>query len=216
VLDKALCRMVGFMDQNEDAGAAGCRLLNADRTLQRSCSCFPGLLTELFDALYLSKLFPKSRIFARYSMSYWDFGETREVDFVGGSCLIVRREAIEEVGLLDESYFMYTEEADWCYRIRQQDWKIYYFSGAQIIHLGGQSSRKYGSSILVHLYSSRNRFIQKHKGKIAGGMHRGIVALGAVLRLPVFWTMRLAGKGDPGAGQFQIKLLKWALGRKIT
>ncbi|MHB0913147.1 MAG: glycosyltransferase family 2 protein [Armatimonadota bacterium] len=207
VLDGALTALAGFMDEHPDAGAAGCRLLNADGTLQRSCSVFPSLTTELFDALYLSKLFPKSRIFARYSMSWWDFNETREVDFVGGSCLIARREAIEEVGLLDEGYFMYTEEADWCYRMWRHGWKVYYYPEAQIIHLGGRSARRYGSDILVHLYASRNRFLRKHRGPAVAAVHRGIVALGALLRLAAFKV-----RPEPGAIRFQRSLLRWALG----
>jgi len=123
VIKSALPDMVGFMDTRPNAGAAGCRLINRDGSLQRSCSCFPGLMTELFDALYLSKIFPKSRLFGAYAMSYWDFADEREVDFAGGSCLIVRREAIEAVGLLDDGFFMYAEEADWCYRMRAGGWR---------------------------------------------------------------------------------------------
>lgn len=211
VLDNALGKLVKFMDTHPDAGVAGCKLLNRDGSLQRSCSCYPGVLTELFDALFLSKLFPNSRLFSRYSMSFWDFNETREVDFAGGSCLIIRREAIEQVGLLDEGYFMYTEEADWCYRFWLEGWKIFYYPDAKIIHLGGQSSKKYGNDILVHLYSSKNRFIKKHKGVLLSAVHRGIVSLGALIRIPIFGAMRIVGKGDQNAVGFQVKLLKWAL-----
>ena len=144
-------------------------------------------------------------------MSYWDFDEVREVDFAGGSCLIVRREAIEEVGLLDEGYFMYTEEADWCYRLWQQDWKVYFYPGAQIIHLGGESARRYGNNILIRLYTSRNRFIRKHQGVAAATVHRMIVGIGAVIRLFVFGAKKLLGKGEPDAIQFQAKLLRWTL-----
>jgi len=210
VLENALGKLVEFMNSHRRVGVTGCRLLNQDGTLQRSASCYPDLLTELFDALYLSKLFPQSRLFGRYAMTYWDFEDTREVDFVGGSCMIVRRDAIEEVGLLDEDYFMYTEEADWCYRFFMHDWKIYYYPKARIIHLGGQSSNRYGNDILVHLYSSRNRFISKHYGHMAAAMHKSIIVLGAVLRLPIFEAMKLMKKGDPNGSSFQIKLLKWA------
>ncbi len=213
VLDDAMPAMVRFMDEHPDAGAAGCRLLNHDGSLQRSCSPFPSLLTELFDALYLSKLFPGSRLFGGYAMSYWDFDAVREVDFAGGSCLIVRREAIEEVGLLDEGFFMYTEEADWCYRLWQQGWKVYYNPGVRIIHLGGQSSKRYGSSILIYLYASRNRFIRKHRGETVACAHRMIVALGALCRLGALGISRLAHRSNPEMVAFQVKLLKWAMHR---
>ncbi len=211
ILDDGLKSLVQFLDSHPDAGAAGCKLLNRDGTLQRSCSCFPSLLTELFDAVYLSKLFPKSRFFARYSMSYWDFDGVREVDFAGGSCLMVRREAIEEVGLLDESFFMYTEEADLCYRLWQRGWKVYYFPGARAIHLGGESARRYGGDVLLHLYYSRNRFIRKHHGKAAAVAHRIIVGFGSLCRLCVHGLGRLVGANHREAVGFQARLLKWVI-----
>lgn len=211
VLDDALKAMVRFMDQHRDAGAAGCKLLNCDGSLQRSCSCFPGLLTELFDAMYLSKLFPRSRVFACYPMSFWNFDHTREVDFAGGSCLIVRREAVSEVGLLDEEYFMYTEEADWCYRMWDHGWAVYFYPGAQVTHLGGESAREFGNGIHLNLYTSRNRFILKHRGRAAASVHRLIVALGASIRLPAFGIRRVMGADMSDAISLQRSLLRWAL-----
>lgn len=219
VLDGALGAMVAFMDDHPDAGAVGCKLLNPDGTLQRSCSRFPSLITELFDALYLSKLFPRSRLFGCYSMSYWGFDETSEVDFAGGSCLMVRRDAVEEVGLLDEGYFMYTEEADWCYRLWQRGWRVYYFPDAQVIHLGGQSAGKLGSDILLHLYMSRHRFVEKHRGSAAAATLRAIIALGALCRLAAYSFRRLGNRSDTDFRErigFQWKLLKWAACRRLN
>jgi hypothetical protein len=212
VLGDALKDMVEFMESHPDAGAAGCKLLNRDGTLQRSCSRFPGVMTELYDALYLSKLFPLSPIFGSYAMSYWDFDDVREVDFAGGSCLILRREAIEEVGLLDESFFMYAEEADLCWRLWQHDWAVYFFPGAQVIHLGGESARRYGNNMLLNLYIGRNKFIRKHRGRALAFAHRLVVALGALARLGVFGIKRVGDKTQEAAGGFQFKLLKWSLG----
>ena len=211
VLPNAFAYLIQFMDEHPEAGAAGCRLLNRDGTLQRSCSKFPSVLTELFDALYLSKLFPNSRIFGGYSMYYWDFDQIREVDFAGGSCLIVRRETIEEVGLLDEGFFMYTEEADWCYRMWQHGWKVYYYPYAQVIHLGGESSRQFGKDILLHLYASRNRFIRKHHGVVAAVLHRTVVMVGALCRLLVFSIQRFKHREMVDKLAFQLKVLEWSL-----
>lgn len=211
VLDGALKSLVQFMDCHPDAGAAGCKLLNQDGSLQRSCSCFPGLLTELFDAIYLSKLFPRSRVFACYPMSFWDFDHTRQVDFAGGSCLIVRREAIGEVGLLDEEYFMYAEEADWCYRFWDQGWAVYFYPDAQVIHLGGESAQKFGNEIHLNLYTGRNRFIRKHRGRTAAVMHRLIVALGAALRLPIYAAKRLVDPDISSGIALQSRVLRWAI-----
>lgn len=210
VLENTLKKMVSFMDAHKDAGITGCRLLNADGSLQRSCSCFPSVKTELFDSLYLSKLFPNNKTFACYSMTYWNFDQTMEVDFAGGSCLIVRREAIEEVGLMDEGYFMYTEEADWCYRMWMNDWKVFFYADASIIHLGGQSSKKYGNNILLHLYASRNRFIRKHHGEAMAELHRFSIALGAILRLSAFGIKKLRKQDVTDAINFHRSLLSWA------
>ena len=212
VLGDALRSLMEFMDSHPEAGAAGSKHLNADGSLQRSCRRFPDLLTELYDALYLSKLFPKSRIFGSYSMSYWDFDETREVDFAGGSCLMVRREAIEEVGPLDEGYFMYTEEADWCYRLWQSGWKVYYYPGAQVIHLGGQSANRYGSDIHLHLYTSRNRFIYKHYGKAQAVAHRLIIALGAACRICAYGARHIVRRDMSAAVAFQLSVFRWSVG----
>lgn len=216
VLDGAIRRMLAFMETHPDAGLSGCRLLNGDGSLQRSCSKFPNLLTELYDALYLSKIFPRSRVFGSYAMTYWDFKETREVDFAGGSCLIARREAIEEVGLLDEGYFMYTEEADWCYRMWERNWKVYFYPGAEIIHLGGQSARRYGSDILLQLYVSRNRFLRKHSGNLTAAVHKLVVGLGALLRVIGFRLRGLLGPDQSDAVRFHGKLLRWAVGGRFA
>ena len=211
VLKDSLAPLFEFMESHPDAGAAGCKLLNGDGTLQRSCSCFPSVMTELFDALYLSKLFPRNRVFGCYSMSYWDFDDVREVDFVGGSCMMVRREAVEEVGLLDETYFMYTEEADWCYRMWDSGWKVYYYPGAQIIHLGGESAKRFGGDVRLYLYLSRNRFIRKYKGRVAAFVHRGIIITGALGRLAAYGMKRLIGRRELNDTAFQYLVLRWAV-----
>jgi len=215
VLEGSLLSLYKFMESRPDAGAAGCKLLNKDGTLQRSCSCFPSVFTELLDALYLSKLFPKNRVFGCYSMSYWDFDEVREVDFVGGSCMMVGRPAIEEVGLLDETYFMYTEEADWCYRMWDNGWKVYYYPGAEIIHLGGRSAQKFGGDIRLYLYLSRNKFIRKYQGRLAAALHRAIIVTGAFCRLIVYGGNRLIGRKEADDSAFQYLVLRWAV-RGIT
>ena len=207
VLRDSMAEMARFMDEHPEVGISGCRLLNPDGTLQRSCSTFPGLLTEMIDSLYLSKLFPSSRVFGGYAMTWCEFDRTMEVDFVGGSCMIVRRDAVEEVGLLDESYFMYTEEADWCYRMWDMGWSVMFYPGAEVIHLGGRSARVYGSDMLLHLYVSRNKFVRKHQGRVMAVFHRLAVATGALARLSVFTVRRRAD-----AAAFHRKLLRWSVG----
>lgn len=227
VLEGALQGLLWFMETHAEAGVAGCRLLNCDGTLQRSCSRFPSPMTELFDALYLSKLFPRSKLFGCYSMSWWDFEDVREVDFAGGSALMVRRQAIQEVGLMDEGYFMYAEEADWCYRMWKHGWGVYYFPGAQVIHLGGRSAAKFGSDVLLHLYISRYRFVRKHYGRVSAASMRAVIGLSSALRWSAYSAAaafargigRLRGNSAPSPAAdlladrigFHRKLLGWVL-----
>ena len=214
VLRGALSALVRFLDCYPAAGAVGSKLLNGDGTLQRSCSTFPTLLTELFDALYLSKLFPKNRLFGRYAMSYWDFDSIREVDFAGGSSLLLRRRALEDVGLLDEGFFMYSEEADLCWRLKAGGWKVFYLPSAQVIHYGGQSAKLASKRTSVELYRSKYRFMRKHYGRGAALAYRFVVVLSSAARLAAWMPMAALGP-DRHAYRWrlhlQARLFLWAV-----
>ena len=208
-----------YMDGNLAVGAVAPRLLNGDGSLQRSCSCFPTPFTEFLSAFSLGKLFWKSPFFARFEMSYWNFDEVREVDFAGGSCLMLRRAALEQVGALDEDYFMYTEEADLCYRLKRGGWKVMFIPHAEIVHLGGQSSRLRPVEMAIELPVSRHRFIKKFYGPLSAALFRGVVAVGGVCRL-IVWGCALIVKGRKAELEQGLKvqrgLLKWSVtgGRK--
>ena len=187
----ALEAMVGFMDRHPDAGALGCQLLNSDGSIQVSCSHFPNLRNMALESLGLSRLFPRSRWFARFKMSYWSHDEEAEVDQPSGACLMVRRAAWEQVGPLDEQFFMYFEEVDLCLRLRRAGWRIFFTPQAQVVHYGGESSRQQLDVRVVVLYQSMIRFFEKHygtwqvlalKGLIVGEMAgRGLVTLSKAL-----------------------------------
>jgi len=137
------------MDEHPEVGILGCRLLNTDGTIQPSNSSFPNLFTEFLRIFQLKRLMPgpglREKVGERlskilgstlreYFRVYWDSERVREVDWVSGACLLVRRKAIEDVGLLDESFFMYYEDADWCYRMRKGGWKYKSSFFAEITH----------------------------------------------------------------------------------
>jgi hypothetical protein len=151
--------MVRFADQHPEAGIVGCQLLNADGSLQLSWAQFPTFWSELSGCNVR-----KRRLIADAS--------AHEVDWVGGACLLARRKAIEKVGSLDEGFFMYSEEADWCFRMVSRGWKIYYFMGAQVVHVGGSSSRQASDKMFVQLYQSKLRFFRKHYGPFRGELLR--------------------------------------------
>jgi GT2 family glycosyltransferase len=162
ILEGAIEKMVQFMEKHPEAGALGCKLLNPDRTLQPSCKSFPNFLNLFFESLSLDKLFPKSRLFGRYYMSYWDHNDVREVDQPMGSCLMVRKEVIDKVGLIDEQFFCFFDEVDWCYRIKKEGFKIFFTPEARIIHYRGQTFKRMPLRSFWYWHRSLLRYYRKH------------------------------------------------------
>ncbi|MHC4436555.1 MAG: glycosyltransferase family 2 protein [Planctomycetota bacterium] len=189
VLDNAIAKTVSFADENPQAAVTGCRVLNPDRTLQRTCFMFPSVLNMLLSSTYLYKLFPKNRFFGREQMTWWDRNDVRLVDVVTGCFMLVRREAIEQVGVMDEQFFMYCEETDWCYRFRDKGWKVMFAPAGQIIHFGGQSTAQKPVAMIVQLRLSILKFMKKHYSRPAYLIARFLVALFFAVRLPV-WLAR--------------------------
>ena len=189
VLDNSIANTVCFADENPQAAVTGCRVLNPDRTLQRTCFMFPSILNMLLSSTYLYKIFPKNRFFGREQMTWWDRSDVRQVDVVTGCFMLVRREAIEQVGVMDEQFFMYGEETDWCYRFWKKGWTVMFAPVGQIIHLGGQSASQKPVAMIVQLMLSIHKFIKKHFGWPAYLIARFLVALFFAVRLPVWLAM---------------------------
>lgn len=183
VREGTIPEMVAFMDRTPDAGVASCKLLYEDGSLQRSCYAFPTLWTEFCIAVGLDKLFPRSRWFGQFLMTYWDYDDVRPVDGVMGAFMLVRAAALSEVGLMDEQYFMYSEEVDWCYRFRQKGWKTYFYPYVDAVHLWGGSTRQVRVEMLVQLYRSRTRFFRKFHGHAAAALLKAIIGLNGLLRV---------------------------------
>jgi GT2 family glycosyltransferase len=197
VLGNALVEMVTYMDTHPYVGAVGCKLLNADGSVQRSCwKGFPSLAFALVDALYLWKLVPRWRLVQASEISVEDLQEPIEVDHLLGACMMVRQEVVEQVGELDPGYFLFLEETDWCYRIQQAGYRIHYVPTAQIIHYGEQSVRKNPERSLPELYRSYCRFCRKlhHFGWGKMQLLKAIIAVAASLRVGL-WAWRF-WRGD--------------------
>lgn len=215
----AIHSMSEFMDSHPEAGAAACRLLNADGTIQASIGrqTGPGLIRQILRLAGVSRVVRDQRT-RRFLRRYLGFAmgvtlrsylepyvanTALEVESISGACLMVRRQAIGQVGLLDENFFMYLEDLDYCIRLRKAGWKLYYVPTGEIIHLVGQSSggrmRKYS----VHAYRSLFYFYQKHYSTAALFVIRLAVFLamcarwawnfvcGVFSRSPVYSTNRL-------------------------
>jgi GT2 family glycosyltransferase len=191
VLDNAVANTVRFADENPQAAVIGCRVLNPDRTIQRTCFMFPSLLNMLLSSTYLYKLFPKNRFFGREQMTWWDRSDVRRVDVVTGCFMLVRREAIEQVGMMDEQFFMYGEETDWCYRFRKKGWDLIFAPVGEIIHFGGASSKQVKFEMIRQLRGSILLFMRKNRNFLVYPAACLLVALFFFLRIP-YWICRAA------------------------
>lgn len=164
VLDQdVLVKMARFMDKYPDVGLATCKLITKDGRLDLACRRnFPSPWDGFCRASGLSSLFPKSRLFAGYNMTYLDENQTYPVPAVNGAFMFVRSKALEEVGFLDEDYFIYVEDLDWCYRFQQTGWKTIYYPETTALHLKGQSGKKVSSAMIRRLFESTEIFYRKH------------------------------------------------------
>jgi hypothetical protein len=163
VLEDALSLMYEFMQENPKVGALGPKLLNPDKTFQASCREFPTFSTLIWEFSGLSRLFPRSRIFGRWRMGYFDFDKPREVDQPMGSCLMLRRETLDDVGIFDENFGMFFNDVDLCFRIKKRGWKIYFYPDAKVIHHKGASTRKAKTKMIWLSHLAFYKFFKKHK-----------------------------------------------------
>ena len=163
--------LIDFMESHPDAGAAGCRILNPDGTFAlESRRSFPTPAVAFYRMTGLSRLFPRSRTFGRYNLTFLPENQATAVDALSGSCMFLRRAALirqnessrEETGLFDENFFMYGEDLDLCYRIQKSGWVIYYTPETQIIHYKGESTKKGDLRYVRLFYGAMVRFAQKH------------------------------------------------------
>ena len=159
VKNGAIEQLVSFMDRCSDAGIAGAQLLNPDGSKQNSIARFPSLATELLNKSLLRRLFPKT--FPGKEREYF---EPIEVDSVIGACMMVRRQALDQVGILDEDYFLFLEETDWCYRMKRAGWKIYHVPQAEVDHFQGKSAEEVKKKARLEFYRSRYHFFKKNRG----------------------------------------------------
>jgi len=166
VLPDTLGHMVGFLESHPRVGVVGCKLLNPDGTVQLSCRRFPTLSWDYVRVILFSKLFHhvKPLRTALQPLLHGDAADDpRLVDWVSGAALMSRREVFDHVGLLDERFFMFCEEIDWCYRVSSAGWQIYYLPDAGVIHYGGESSRQHRLRTYWLLLESTYRYFTKSR-----------------------------------------------------
>jgi GT2 family glycosyltransferase len=179
----AAARMVAFADRRPEAAMIGPRLLNTDGSLQRSVRGFPSLWRLATEYFFLRKLAPRSALLNSFYGDDFDHDEVREVDVVMGACMFVRRSALDQVGLLDEDFFIFSEETDWCLRFRQRGWQVVFFPGAECMHVGGATheGRMYRDNLRGHI-----RYFDKHHGRKTAERARLLLLVSLRLRSRIF------------------------------
>lgn len=204
----AVAALMRVIETKPQAGIVGAHLLNSDGSFQASHSPFPNLWQEFLILSGLGRLF--------YGRSYPSRGAQEDkgpqpVDYVEGACLLVRREAFEQAGGLDEGYFMYAEEVDWCYNMRRAGWQVWYQPEARIIHYGGGSSRNRRTQREADLYRSRVRFFRKNYGDTAAIALKMLIYILTAIKMITHGTLRLLsgnrrGRAVVGIGDLMVAL----------
>lgn len=177
----ALAALLAFLGSHPDAAAVGPALRNPDGTPQRACFRFPTLPMFFLDLFPLHPRLMESRLNGRYPAE--QRGRPLRIDHPLGACVLLRREALEAVGPLDEGYFIYCEEVDWCWRARRAGWEVYHVPQAVVVHYGGQSTRQAPEAMFVALYRSRLRLLERHYDPVRRAIARAIVRVGLLARV---------------------------------
>ena len=183
LIEGCLSSLYSHMEQHEDIGVIAPKILNRDLSLQESCKEFPTIWNSLCRALALDTAFPHSRLFSAQLMRYWRHEEIRPVDILSGCFWTVRRAALTKVGPLDERFFMYAEDKDWCMRFWKSGWPVVYYPPAQAIHLTASSSARDPIRFYVEMTRANLRYWKKHYGWARQLAIRAIMLLHESLRI---------------------------------
>lgn len=183
VSEGALDNLVSFIDAHPECAAVGPRLVYPDGSLQYSCRTFPDYLTVILTMLFLEKLFPRSKFFGRYRMTYWEHDTLREVDQPMGACLLFRSDLYNQFERLDERFFMYFEEVDLCKRLKQSGWKIYFMPDAKVVHHENQSTKQDPVKASQYYFKSMVEYFRKHHGEWSPWVLKPLLYVGIALRV---------------------------------
>lgn len=200
LLGNALPAMVDFLESHSRVAAVGPRLIYADGRRQHSAFRFPTLAQVLLDLFPLHGRLLDSRINGRYPPAT----SPHPIDHPLGACMLISREALADVGLLDEGFFMYCEEVDWCLRARKRGWEVYHVPHAVAVHHAGQSTGQRRDAMLVQLYASRLRLYRKHYSPLFLAVASVITRLG--MRAEIRRARRLARSGVMGEADLASRL----------
>jgi hypothetical protein len=162
IVPGAFAALLQFLDVHADAGVVAPQLLNSDGSVQRSCRKFPTFWGMFFELVGFSRMMPEVAMFREYKMLDWMHDDQRQVDQPEGACLLIRKSVLDQIGLFDEGYFMLFEEVDWCYRVKEAGWEIWFTPTAKVIHHYGQSINQVKVPMILSSHRGLYRFWFKH------------------------------------------------------
>jgi GT2 family glycosyltransferase len=192
----AIRTLVDYLRAHPRVGIAGPRVLNPDGTLEYSARAFPDPFTFLFNRYsLLTRLFPRNPWSRRYLMTDWDHASVREVDWLSGACMVVRRAAVDQVGPMDEAFFMFNEDVDWCRRMKGAGWAVVYVPDATVVHHIGASRKRTANRVILERHRGMIHYFRKHhpSNPILGALVGALITLRA-------WLMVAANALKPRGG----------------
>lgn len=192
IVKACLQNSIKYMDEHKEIGALGCKVSLPSGKLDHACKRgFPTPEASLYYLLKLNKIFKNVNKFGKYTMSYVKDDEVSEVDAIMGAFMLIPKEVIDKVGVLDETFFMYGEDIDWCFRIKEAGYKILYYPVEEIIHFKGSSSKKKRAMTTYEFHRAMIIFYNKHYRKKYNFIVTLIVYLGVVLRMALVMFLNL-------------------------
>jgi GT2 family glycosyltransferase len=215
VLEGCIDKMLLFMQDNPRVGLIGPRMLDAESRPQRSYMGAPTLWNLLCRALALDTLFPKSKLFSGFLMHYFDLSQTAPVEILNGWFWMTKKEAVGQVGLMDESLFMYADDLDWSKRFRDAGWNVVYYADAEAIHYGGGTTARAPVRFAVEMQRANFQYWQKNYGRLSQFVYRTIIALHQLVRI-VGYSLLLGIEKRQEEASFKLRrsyaCLQWATG----
>lgn len=195
IQDGALDKMVQFMDEHPDVGVSGCRVLNPDGSLQLACRrSIPSPKVAFYRLSGLSRLFPNSKVMAKYNLTYLDPDKPHEVDAVSGAFLLIRKQVVDRIGMLDETFWIFGEDIDWCIRAKKAGWKVMYYPDARILHYKGIGCGTNSRKTSYEFYRAMYLFHRKHFAKDCSPITNGLIYIGIFAKALLSWRRFLPAK----------------------
>ena len=219
LLPHCLTRLVDYCEQHPEVGMVGPRIFGGDGKLQRSCRGFPTLWNMFCRALALDRIFPRYKLFTSYTLWHWLQNDLRTVDILAGSFWLVRRQAVEQVGLLDESFFMYGEDMDWCKRFWDRGWKLVFVPSAEAFHYGGASSANAPLRFYIEKQRADFQYWKKHHSRLSVVCFFIVSCMHLILRALGYSLALLFARSARQACRYKVRrslaCLRWMVLRRV-